>query len=218
MFVLGFLAFVGCGESSPATGVDAELDQDQVADLLPDQVAVDLPVVPADPFVDPIVFDDDAIGAIDPSTLPQARSPCRPPVLVRVTRTSDGDTITVERPDGTREERVRTIGVDTPEIAHSPSETAECFGPEAQAFTRQLQNHVVWLTFDRLCIDPYDRTLAYVHISAAEHGFWERQVLRRGFAPAFIIGRNDMFEDLLNADEARAQADNRGLWAACPRR
>ena len=44
----------------------------------------------------------------------------------------DGDTIDVAI--GGRDERVRLIGIDTPET-QSPDGAAECFGPEASAFT-----------------------------------------------------------------------------------
>jgi micrococcal nuclease len=52
----------------------------------------------------------------------------------------DGDTIDVTV-DG-REERVRLIGIDTPEIPHDddvrPAQPGECFGTEAQEFTAAL--------------------------------------------------------------------------------
>jgi micrococcal nuclease len=46
---------------------------------------------------------------------------------------TDGDTIGVEV-DGV-EERVRLIGIDTPETK-KPDTPVQCFGPEATAFTR----------------------------------------------------------------------------------
>ena len=47
----------------------------------------------------------------------------------------DGDTIDVEI--GGRNERVRFIGVDTPETK-KPNSPVECWGPEAAAFTESL--------------------------------------------------------------------------------
>ena len=52
-----------------------------------------------------------------------------------VVRVVDGDTIDVTV-DGT-EERVRLIGIDTPETV-KPNTPVECFGPEASAHTKEL--------------------------------------------------------------------------------
>ncbi len=77
-----------------------------------------------------------------------------------VTRVVDGDTIIV----GARE-RVRLIGVDTPETKH-PQKPVEYFGREATAFTRKMvQGKRVRLEFDQANTkishkDRYKRTLA----------------------------------------------------------
>jgi micrococcal nuclease len=47
----------------------------------------------------------------------------------------DGDTIDVEI--GGRTERIRLIGIDTPET-RKPDAPIECYGPEASAFTAAL--------------------------------------------------------------------------------
>ncbi len=61
-----------------------------------------------------------------------------------MTRVVDGDTIIV----GARE-RVRLIGVDTPETKH-PQKPVEYFGREATAFTRKMvQGKRVRLEFDQ---------------------------------------------------------------------
>ena len=53
----------------------------------------------------------------------------------QVTRVVDGDTLVVEIAGQT--ERVRLIGVDTPETVH-PQKPVEYFGKEASAFTKRL--------------------------------------------------------------------------------
>src|SRR5688572_22093375 len=60
-----------------------------------------------------------------------------------VQRVVDGDTLLL----GTGE-RVRLIGVDTPETVH-PKKTVEAFGKEASAFTqRMVEGKLVRLEFD----------------------------------------------------------------------
>ena len=50
-------------------------------------------------------------------------------------RVVDGDTIDIAI--GGNTERVRLIGINTPETKH-PTKGMECFGPEASAYTEQL--------------------------------------------------------------------------------
>ena len=66
-------------------------------------------------------------------------------------------------------ERVRLIGVDTPEIKH-PKKPVEYFGKEASAFTRRMvEGKRVRLECDQANAarghkDRYGRTLAYVFL------------------------------------------------------
>ena len=73
----------------------------------------------------------------------------------------DGDTLVL---DGG--ERVRLIGVDTPETVH-PNKPVERFGKEASAFTKELTDGKrVRLEFEQgsARTDRYGRTLAYVYL------------------------------------------------------
>ena len=53
---------------------------------------------------------------------------------VEVLRVIDGDTIIVASGEGS--ETVRLLGIDTPET-HHPTKPVGCWGPEAEAFTRE---------------------------------------------------------------------------------
>src|SRR5205823_1069751 len=82
--------------------------------------------------------------------------------LVAVTRVTDGDTIHV-RLRG-RDERVRFIGINTPEVGWYGGQP-ECFGADAARFTRSgLDGRMVRLGFDRALRDRYGRLLAYVYV------------------------------------------------------
>ena len=84
--------------------------------------------------------------------------------LVRVIDVTDGDTIRVAWPDGWWE-RVRYIGIDTPEIGHEPGEADEPWGPEATQANRDLvEGRQVLLERDVSDTDRYDRLLRYVWV------------------------------------------------------
>lgn len=91
---------------------------------------------------------------------------------ILVTRVVDGDTLYLENG-----ERVRLIGIDTPEIHDSQKlyrdsrrskrdiHTIKAMGQKAYVFTRQLvENKRVRLEFDVEKKDRYGRLLAYVYI------------------------------------------------------
>lgn len=165
-------------------------------------------------FDDPVVLDDDRIFDMDPDPLVAEPAACRDPILVRVTRVIDGDTVQVSGISASLNGRVRLIGVDTPEIAHDGM-PGDCYGAEAADFTGALEGHVVWLTFDRECTDRYDRLLAYVWVGPGPQDLWERQLLRRGFGWQTTFWPNDAHEDVLQQDELLAERDGAGLWSVC---
>ena len=165
-------------------------------------------------FTGPLILDDSRVTAMDPTALPSAATPCREPVLARVRFVTDGDTISVNGISEPLSESVRLIGVDTPEIAHSGM-SAECFGPEAAEFTGQLDEHIVWLTFDTECTDDFGRLLAFVWVGQGPQDLWERQLLRRGFATVLSIAPNTSQTSTFRSDQSAAQSANAGLWNFC---
>jgi micrococcal nuclease len=165
-------------------------------------------------FEGPVALDDARVAQIDPSLLPAGTSPCRAPVLATVYHVADGDTISVRSENPVLDARVRLIGVDAPEIAHPPDQ-ADCYGDEASTFTQQLLDHQVWLTFDNTCHDPYERLLAYVHVGSGDAGFWQRQLMRRGFARVLTVGDDRTYAPVFQRDEDFASMSRVGLWGAC---
>jgi len=125
----------------------------------------------------------------------------------------DGDTIDVDI-DG-RVERIRLIGIDTPETK-KPDSPVECFGPEATAFTASLLPIGTPVRIERDIVnrDDYGRLLGYVY-RASDGTFVNYEVMRQGFGQPLSIGPNDLYAQVF-ADAARAaEADDTGLWAAC---
>ena len=120
---------------------------------------------------------------------------------VRVTRVIDGDTFVV-----TGGERVRLIGVDTPE-------RGDCLSRAATALTRRLVGgRAVRLRFDVERRDRYGRLLAYVHRGEL---FVNAELVRRGFAMALTVPPNVRHAGRFVALQREARRAGRGLWSAC---
>lgn len=130
-----------------------------------------------------------------------------------VVRAVDGDTIEV-RVHGTTE-RVRLIGIDTPETK-KPNTPVQCYGPEASAFTEQAlpPGESVVLVRDREARDDYGRLLAYVY-RAADGLFVNLDLATRGLARPLTIAPNDAHAAEFVAAARAAEAADLGLWGAC---
>ena len=132
----------------------------------------------------------------------------------------DGDTIDVTI-DGGEEERIRLIGIDTPEIAHAarggrPAQVAECFGDEAHRYTESLLpvGTPVRLERDVVPRDDYGRMLAYVY-RASDGIFVNYEIIRHGYAQPLTIPPNVTFSELMVGAARDAERDDAGLWSAC---
>jgi micrococcal nuclease len=131
-----------------------------------------------------------------------------------VVRVVDGDTILVSI--GGRQERVRYIGVDTPETV-KPRTPVQCFGKKASAFNHRLvDGQEVRLVSDVEARDKYGRLLAYV-FRTSDGRFVNAELVRRGYATTLTIPPNVRFADRFRALAAAARQAGRGLWSACER-
>lgn len=130
----------------------------------------------------------------------------------QVVKVVDGDTIHVQV-GGTRE-KVRYIGVDTPETKH-PSMPVQCFGERASEFNERLVGgEQVRLVRDVEARDRYGRLLAYVH-RVRDGLFVNAELARHGYAQPLSIAPNVRFADRFTALAREARAAGRGLWSAC---
>ena len=129
---------------------------------------------------------------------------------VRVVAVIDGDTIDVAWAG--RRERVRLLGVDTPETVH-PNRPVGCYGPEAAAFTHQrLEGRTVRLEFDRERRDRYGRLLGYVEVDGRR---FNDELLAGGYARLLVIPPNGRHARAMLDVELGARSAARGLWGAC---
>ncbi len=135
----------------------------------------------------------------------------------------DGDTVDVVFPDGTQD-RVRLLGVDTPEV-HVEPEPVEYEGvPDTEAGERCLRDagsaassimeHRIAGRDVRLVFDPiadrrggYDRLLAYVYQNDTNLNYW---LVENGHARVYDTEFTEA--ERFYAAEVDAQQANRGLW------
>jgi len=120
-------------------------------------------------------------------------------------RVVDGDTIIL---DG--KERVRLIGVDTPETK-DPRKPIQYFGKEAYEFTKSLvEGNKVRLEYDQTRIDKYRRTLAYVYLE--DGAFLNAEIIKQGYGFAYTRFPFKYLEEFRQY-EREARENERGLWA-----
>ena len=129
------------------------------------------------------------------------------PVTALCTRAVDGDTIIVNIA-GVKE-RVRLIGVDTPETKH-PRKPVQYFGKEASMFTANMvEGKKVRLEFDQNQRDRYKRLLAYVYLE--DGTFLNAEIVKQGFGHAYMKFPFKYLNDFRRY-EREARLMKRGLW------
>ena len=139
-------------------------------------------------------------------------------ILVR--RVVDGDTLVLENG-----ERVRLIGIDTPEMHESnkldrdsqrsgeDKRVIQELGRRAYIFTRNLvEGKRVSLEFDLERQDQYERLLAYVYLKDLNHTFVNAEIVKEGYASLMTIPPNVKYADLFSRLYQEARANRRGLW------
>ena len=123
-------------------------------------------------------------------------------------RVIDGDTIVL---DGG--ERVRLIGIDTPE-KDDPRPRVRKLAAAATGFTRRLcQRRAIRLEYDFERQDRHGRTLAYVFLE--DGTFVNAEIVRQGYGFAYTRFPFRYLEEF-RAYEREARAAGRGLWASHP--
>jgi micrococcal nuclease len=139
-------------------------------------------------------------------------SPGGRPLDARVVRVVDGDTVVARI--GGRTERVRYIGIDTPE-SKKPDTPVQCFARRAAADNARLVDRErVRLVLDVEERDRFGRLLAYVY-RTRDGLFVNAALVRRGFARTLTIPPNVRFAARFAALATEARRAGRGLWSAC---
>ena len=144
--------------------------------------------------------------------------PIGPTEQALVLRVVDGDTIVVNR--GRGEERVRYIGMNTPETV-DPGSPVEWMGPEAAAANRRLvDGQEVVLERDISEVDRYGRLLRYVWVADANtlSGllFVNLELVAQGYAQVSTYPPDVRYVHLYLAAQERARNGSLGLWGEPP--
>lgn len=138
---------------------------------------------------------------------------------ILVKRVVDGDTLQLESG-----ERLRLIGIDTPEMHESKKlyrdsrrtnqdkETIKELGRRAYEFTKGLVGGKrVRLEFDIEKHDRYGRLLAYVYLK--DGTFVNAEIVKLGFSSLMTIAPNVKYEGLFLKLYQQARENRLGLWA-----
>lgn len=187
---------------------------------LADQATAQLYLLPGDPFN--LDADGDGVACTSlpcPCSTVSGRSAENPgagpvggpPVRFRgpVVSVSDGDTLSVRTPAGTVE-KVRMIGIDTPEVYGG----TECGGPEASAAMKAMARGTVTVTADstQKRRDRYGRLLGYIDKGRRDLGL---VMVRRGFASAYPYDGPFRRYGAYRKAERRARSTGLGSWRRC---
>ena len=121
-----------------------------------------------------------------------------------VVRVIDGDTILLSNG-----EKVRYIGINTPEV-HHPTRGKEPYGEvAAEANRRLVEGKTVRLEFDVRQRDKYGRLLAYVYVDGQ---MVNRTLVRDGYAEVATYPPNVRHQDEFLKLQREAREQSRGLW------
>ena len=140
------------------------------------------------------------------STASVGRGGCnflRPPQdgNVHVVRVIDGDTIKISGG-----QRVRYIGIDTPEVGDYP----QYYGPEAAIFNDQLlAGRKVYLEKDVSEKDRFGRLLRFVYAGGI---LVNAELVREGYARAKVFPPDTRHAQCFAALEQEAREGKRGIW------
>lgn len=151
-----------------------------------------------------------------PGESPGALAPTGATEVARVVRVIDGDTVVVDRGQG--DERLRYIGMDTPETV-KPGTAVEWMGRESADANRALvEGATVVLEKDVSETDRYGRLLRHVWLDDDSAGWRlvDLKLIRAGYARVSTYPPDVKYVDLYLTAQVDAREHHRGLWGAGP--
>lgn len=125
--------------------------------------------------------------------------------LVRVERVSDGDTVRLLIAG--RDEKVRLIGIDAPELGQRP------WGKRSKDHLREIISGSSWsvsLELDIVERDKYGRLLGYLR--TPDGTLINEMMVRDGYAVLYTFPPNVKYVDLLTKAQTDARSKQLGIW------
>lgn len=125
--------------------------------------------------------------------------------LIRVEKVHDGDTISAMVEN--RYEKIRLIGIDTPEMGQRP------WGSKAKEYLESLitsSSQTLKIEYDIEHRDKYGRILAYIRTKDGR--LINEEMLRSGYAVLFTFPPNVKYVDKFISAQKEAQNKKLGIW------
>ena len=128
----------------------------------------------------------------------------------KVVRVVDGDTFVIEFKG--KQEKVRLIGVDTPESVH-PTKGVEYYGKEASDYTCNLVKNAkkIEIEYDDNSdkVDKYDRLLVWVFVDGE---LLQKKLIENGYAKVAYLYDDYKYTSELQKVQEKVSAQNIGVW------
>ncbi|EKE05098.1 MAG: hypothetical protein ACD_19C00426G0120 [uncultured bacterium] len=147
------------------------------------------------------------IASITPTSSPESSNK----IKAKVVKVVDGDTMDFSF--GGKTERIRVIGINTPETV-DPRKSVECFGVEASNKAKELLKIGAEVELeadptqgDR---DKYQRLLRYVWFNNEDFG---KKMIAEGYAFEYTYNTPYKYQSIYKEAQKEADINNRGLWA-----
>ena len=131
----------------------------------------------------------------------------------------DGDTVVIKFENGVKE-KVRFIGVNTPETVH-PTKGVEAYGKESSNFTKEnLLGKTIYIEKDISERDKYDRLLRYVWVQIPKkiteqeirNKMFNATLVLEGYAQVSTFPPDVKYVDYFIEFQREAREQNRGFW------
>jgi micrococcal nuclease len=129
-----------------------------------------------------------------------------------VVRVVDGDTVDVRFDDG-KIERLRLIGIDTPELV-DPRKPVQCYARDASLHAHELldgQSVSIETDPSQGSRDIYGRSLAYIWLADGRN--FGEVMIGDGYAHEYTYRYPYVYQDAFRAAQAEAMANQLGLWS-----
>ena len=124
--------------------------------------------------------------------------------VMLITKVLDGDTVV-----NSRNERVRLIGINTPEKERHKKRNNPLAHSAARYLSKWVLDKRVLVEYDAERVDPYGRFLAHLH---DRYGNINARMVREGYAWQAVVPPNTKYLECYYDREQQAREEGKGVW------